>query len=234
MGFPGGKRAAIGVIAGLVLLVAASAGIYLGTHRGGSVGGAGTAAARAISSPTTSPSTGPVSPRPTGGRPVAATSPVPAAPKPTAPQPAPGSGATPAAPGPTPKMPAVVCVRGALPGATQVTAGDFSFSPSAVTIPVGGSITWTESIGAHTTTSDSGAWNYQFNGSGDAYSCTFHAAGTFSYHCTPHKSLGMVGTITVGKGGGRAARAASATMSAPAAGCCCCCRGSGYDAFERT
>ncbi len=89
---------------------------------------------------------------------------------------------------------------------TPVTAADpavlvegFAFTPDSVTIPEGGSVTWT--VGndpeQHTVTPTDDA---DFDGSGplfpgDTFSVRFASAGTFAYLCTFHPF--MTGTITV-------------------------------------
>jgi plastocyanin len=70
-----------------------------------------------------------------------------------------------------------------------------SFTPSNITVSVGGTVTWTNhDITAHTTTSTGGAWNGALN-PGGTFSRAFPTAGTFDYRCTIHPT--MSGTITV-------------------------------------
>jgi len=80
-------------------------------------------------------------------------------------------------------------------GATvTVSSGDYFFSPASVTINVGDSVTWTGlPAGGHTTTSTTSLWNSSANN----FTFTFTNAGTNSYYCIPHQSLGMVGTVIV-------------------------------------
>lgn len=213
-----------------------------------------TATVTPIASPSARPSQpSPVPSRASGGHTPGprAPSPSPTPPRPTpSPVPSPAASPTPSpppspTPTPTPSPtpgPAVTCVHGSIAGATAVTASDFTFSPSVVTVALGGSVTWTETGGAHTTTSNNSLWNYAFTATGDSYSCTFHTAGSYSYHCTPHQSLGMVGTITVaaqsaanGASSAELARSADSTrfhlMTANlpetndnrSCECCCCC-----------
>jgi plastocyanin len=74
--------------------------------------------------------------------------------------------------------------------------GSFSFSPSAMTIKVGTTVTWTNKSSApHTVTSDTGAFNGSLGESGATFKFTFTRAGTFSYHCSIHPY--MKATITV-------------------------------------
>lgn len=73
----------------------------------------------------------------------------------------------------------------------------FAFNPRSLTIKKGESVTWTnmDSV-AHTVTSDSGSEiSSPSLPTGESYSHTFNAAGTYTYHCTPHPS--MKGTIIV-------------------------------------
>lgn len=78
-----------------------------------------------------------------------------------------------------------------------VSIADFTFSPSAVTVAVGQTVTWTNDDGglAHTSTSPDGVWNSGTLQPGDTFSFAFEEAGTFDYACNIHPS--MSGTITV-------------------------------------
>ena len=70
-----------------------------------------------------------------------------------------------------------------------------SFQPNNVTIPVGGTVNWTnQDQTGHTTTSDDNLWNGGL-GPGGSYARTFPTAGTFSYSCTVHP--GMTGRVVV-------------------------------------
>lgn len=74
---------------------------------------------------------------------------------------------------------------------------NFSFSPKELTIKKGTTITWTnEDSAVHTVTSDTDVFASGNLAKGDKFSYTFTTAGTFPYHCIPHKAK-MVGTITV-------------------------------------
>jgi len=79
----------------------------------------------------------------------------------------------------------------------SVTISNYTFSPAAITVKVGTTVTWTnqDSVG-HTVTADSGTGpNSELIDQGKSYSYTFDKAGTFAYHCTPHPY--MKGTVTV-------------------------------------
>ena len=101
---------------------------------------------------------------------------------------------------------------GSPPPSASTSAGvaivDYSFSPSPVTIKVGGTVDWTNTGAAtHTVTADDGAWtsgqvagmgSATYGGTGSAggsFSRTFAAAGTYTYHCSIHTY--MTGTVTV-------------------------------------
>lgn len=76
---------------------------------------------------------------------------------------------------------------------------NLSFNPASMTVPIGTTITWQNSDGiTHTSTSDSpGLWDTGNIGPGASKTTTFNTAGTFTFHCTYHRSMGMAGTITV-------------------------------------
>jgi plastocyanin len=82
-----------------------------------------------------------------------------------------------------------------------VTVANFSFTPSALTVAPGATVTWSWAAGStdHNVTFDDG--NHSSTQSSGTYQRTFPNAGTFPYHCTIHGAQGMVGTITVSAGG---------------------------------
>ncbi len=94
------------------------------------------------------------------------------------------------------------------PSASSVSIVDYSFSPSADTIKVGTTVSWTNagSVG-HTVTADDGSFDsgqlasatggggYGGGTAGGSFSRVFGAAGTFAFHCSNHSS--MTGTIIV-------------------------------------
>lgn len=83
--------------------------------------------------------------------------------------------------------------------AVEVIMENTQFLPMDVTVPVGGTITWTnEDPFAHTVTKESGPGADFDSGEvegGGTYSETFDEAGTIDYLCTIHP--GQTGTITV-------------------------------------
>jgi plastocyanin len=72
----------------------------------------------------------------------------------------------------------------------SVQIKDFQFTPSKVTIKVGGTVTWTnEGSSVHTVTADDGNFDSGQLQKGKTFSRTFDSAGTFSYHCSIHPSM---------------------------------------------
>jgi plastocyanin len=86
-----------------------------------------------------------------------------------------------------------------------ITVQNTSFSPAAVTIEVGDSVTWRWQGGTHSvtqgTTPDASQDPSRLFDSGVKSSGTFGyrftSAGTVPYFCRPHFASGMKGTITV-------------------------------------
>jgi plastocyanin len=73
---------------------------------------------------------------------------------------------------------------------------DFMFTPMALTIPAGDSVTWDNADGEpHTVVSVDGEFRSQALDEKDSFSHRFDHAGTFKYICSIHPK--MVGTITV-------------------------------------
>ena len=94
----------------------------------------------------------------------------------------------------------------------NVTIGDFSFSPTTLSIKAGTTVIWTNNgPHGHTTTSDTGMWDSGglaapsggggYGGSpGGSYSMVFMTVGTYHYHCAFHPPStypSFTGTITV-------------------------------------
>jgi plastocyanin len=71
------------------------------------------------------------------------------------------------------------------------------FMPADITVPAGGSVSWTNEDGApHTVTSDvKGLFNSGWKYRGGHIRFTFARPGTYPYHCSLHKQ--MLGTVTV-------------------------------------
>jgi plastocyanin len=77
-----------------------------------------------------------------------------------------------------------------------VVVGNNSFSPSAMTVAKGTTVTWTwdQYSTNHNVKFDDGPGSQTM--SSGSYTRTFSAAGTFPYHCEVH-GQSMSGTITV-------------------------------------
>lgn len=82
-------------------------------------------------------------------------------------------------------------------GSASVSIQHHMFMPANITVPAGGSVTWTNEDGAiHTVTSDAkGQFNSGWKTKGGHFSFTFAQPGTYPYHCSLHKD--MHGTVTV-------------------------------------
>jgi plastocyanin len=78
------------------------------------------------------------------------------------------------------------------------TVGGNRFDPSAVTVAVGGTVTWIWGDGQHDVTS-TGTPSFQSSGPPNdpprQYAVTFNSAGVYNYACTVHP--GMSGRVTV-------------------------------------
>lgn len=73
--------------------------------------------------------------------------------------------------------------------------GQSSFNPADVTVPVNGTVAWSNNDSIeHHPTADDGSWNVDL-GPGGGGQMSFKTAGTFSYHCSIHPN--MTGVITV-------------------------------------
>lgn len=77
----------------------------------------------------------------------------------------------------------------------QVSVKNNLFDPSATTVPVGSTVTWTWADGAdvHNVTFDDGQKSADQSSGG--YTRVFGTAGSYPYHCTRHP--GMTGSVTV-------------------------------------
>ncbi|MFC4449699.1 plastocyanin/azurin family copper-binding protein [Halorussus aquaticus] len=90
--------------------------------------------------------------------------------------------------------------------------GSLVFEPAEITIAPGTTIKWVWESDNHNVVPESqpegSSWEGTPGGAsktyntGYEYSHTFETTGTYEYFCQPHKTAGMVGTITVQEGGG--------------------------------
>ena len=84
---------------------------------------------------------------------------------------------------------------GPVVGATEVAAKDNRFSPAAIQVPAGTTITWRFEDGfvPHDVTGD--GWSSGNPRGKGSYTHAFARPGTYSYRCTVHD--GMVGRVVV-------------------------------------
>jgi plastocyanin len=82
---------------------------------------------------------------------------------------------------------------------TTITMDNMMFSPKVDTVTMGSVVTWSNTDGiTHTATSDDGTTFSSGNVAGGSnFKFTAATAGTFTYHCIYHQSMGMVGTLVV-------------------------------------
>src|SRR5947207_5868033 len=80
---------------------------------------------------------------------------------------------------------------------TNVSFGNFSFSPKSVTIKVGDTVVWTNAGGSHTVTGDGSDPFCGNNAIPTSCPHTFNTAGTFPYHCIPNQSICLTATVLV-------------------------------------
>lgn len=98
------------------------------------------------------------------------------------------------------------------PALGAVAIVNFAFQPGAITVPVGTTVTWTNTGAApHTVTSDTdGVFDSGRLTTGQRFQFRFDRAGTFAYQCAIHPA--MKATITVqGQGAGQATATATAS-----------------------
>ena len=83
----------------------------------------------------------------------------------------------------------------------EVGAAGTSFSPQAVSVPVGATVRWVNGGGTHTVTpanaGQAGGWSAAALGVGTTFQHVFGTAGTFNYFCQPHQGMGMTGAVMV-------------------------------------
>ena len=106
-------------------------------------------------------------------------------------------------------MPVMIAMVLLLAGSSRVTATDqpstanvavkidnFAFGPQAITVPVGTTVTWTNSDDSpHTAVSTDGVFKSKAMDTNEKFSYTFTKAGTYSYYCSVHPK--MTGQVVV-------------------------------------
>jgi len=82
------------------------------------------------------------------------------------------------------------------PPTTEVKIDNFSFSPAALTVAVGATVTWINRDDIpHTVVSNDGAFKSKTLDTDEKFSYTFTKAGTYPYFCSIHPK--MTGKIVV-------------------------------------
>jgi amicyanin len=94
-------------------------------------------------------------------------------------------------------MPASTAPAGPAVATTAVSINNFAFTPAAITVKVGATVTWTNNDEEpHTVFSSAAGMKSPVLASNqNTYSFTFTAPGTYEYNCTIHPF--MHGTVTV-------------------------------------
>jgi plastocyanin len=132
---------------------------------------------------------------------------------------APPAAAPPAQAPPAAAQPTAAAAPPAANGAASVEIADNSFTPKDISIPVGGTVTWThKGQRKHTVTADDGSFKSDTLEAGGTFEQHFDKPGTYPYYCEFHGGAGgggMSGVIKVGDGG--SAQAAPPTPTAAAA-----------------
>lgn len=99
----------------------------------------------------------------------------------------------------------------------SVNISGFAFAPASVNVNVGDTVTWTNNDAGipHTVTADGGAFNSGNLATGQTFSQTFSAAGTFAYHCTIHPQMTGSVVVAAATGGGATPPAGTTPSSTP-------------------
>jgi plastocyanin len=81
-------------------------------------------------------------------------------------------------------------------GGPQLEIANFNFTPAELTVPVGGTVTWTNNDDApHTVTSADKIFSSPSINTDGQFTFTFTTAGTYAYFCAIHPF--MTGKVTV-------------------------------------
>jgi plastocyanin len=79
-----------------------------------------------------------------------------------------------------------------------IKIANFAFNPGVTTVSVGTAVTWTNNDDdAHSVVADNKAFRSSPLDTGDSYTFTFTAPGTYAYHCGLHPQ--MVGKVVVAR-----------------------------------
>ncbi len=85
--------------------------------------------------------------------------------------------------------------------------GEFVYDPKELTVAVGDTVTWEWESNTHNIVVESQPAEADWPGTeggatktydeGYTYEYTFEVPGTYEYYCSPHRNVGMVGTVVV-------------------------------------
>lgn len=98
---------------------------------------------------------------------------------------------------------AIICIATSASATTHViTVRDFSFTPATLNVNLGDTVRWTWVQGSHTTTSTTipagaASWDRLMTASSTGFTYVPTVSGTYNYQCTPHASMGHVGSFVV-------------------------------------
>jgi len=82
---------------------------------------------------------------------------------------------------------------------SEANGGNFGFSPAAVRVDPGTTVTWEWVAGSHNVVDDAGNFESELTSEeGHTFSQTFEETGVVKYYCLPHDSMGMRGVVVVG------------------------------------
>jgi plastocyanin len=77
-----------------------------------------------------------------------------------------------------------------------IKIANFDFGPATITVPAGSSVTWVNNDDdAHSVVADNHAFHSAPLDTGESFSFTFAAPGTYIYHCGLHPQ--MIGKVVV-------------------------------------
>lgn len=85
----------------------------------------------------------------------------------------------------------------------EANGGAFGFGPAAIRVSPGTTVTWkwTGKGSSHNVVDSGGAFESKLaDAAGHTFEHTFSETGTYTYACTPHKTLGMKGAVIVAEG----------------------------------
>ncbi len=85
---------------------------------------------------------------------------------------------------------------------TEANNGPYGFSPAAVRVDPGTTVTFEWVNGTHNVVAEDGSYESELTDeSGFTFSRTYDSEGISKYYCNPHRTMGMKGAVVVGSGG---------------------------------